>query len=103
MALMLDLKIRLKTEHSKSLDDVMRLMWQRFGREQTGYTYRDYKETCEEVYGGSLEHYFDSYISGTSAFEDELAQLFPHFGFSFNLKHSEKSNERAYGFRLTDK
>jgi predicted metalloprotease with PDZ domain len=102
LALILDLKIRVNTDHHKSLDDVMRLMWERFGKREVGYSYADYKKICEEVYGASLKEYFDHYISGTAAFENELATLFPQFGLKFLLTHSEKPEEARYGLKLAE-
>ncbi|WP_339608798.1 M61 family peptidase [uncultured Roseivirga sp.] len=102
LALILDLKIRLRSGHQRSLDDVMRLMWQRFGKNQAGYTYQDYQNVCEEVYGVSLQDYFENYVSGTSPLENELKELFPQFGLSFNLKRAEKLEEKIYGLKLAE-
>lgn len=102
LALILDLKIRLRSVHQRSLDDVMRLMWQKFGKNQAGYTYQDYQNVCEEVYGDSLQYYFENYVSGTSPLEKELKVLFPQFGLSFNLKPAEKPEEKIYGLKLAE-
>src|SRR5690606_39012483 len=48
-ALILDLYIRKKFNHSRSLDDIMRLLWQRFGKPFVGYSLDDYKSIAEEV------------------------------------------------------
>ncbi|KYG81821.1 putative metalloprotease with PDZ domain [Roseivirga ehrenbergii] len=101
LALILDLKIRLRSGHQRSLDDVMRLMWQKFGKNQAGYTYQDYQNVCEEVYGDSLQYYFENYVSGTSPLEKELKVLFPQFGLSFHVKPSEKL-EKIYGLKLAE-
>ncbi|WP_421976744.1 M61 family metallopeptidase [Roseivirga seohaensis] len=102
LALILDLKIRLRSGHQRSLDDVMRLMWQKFGKNQAGYIYQDYQNVCEEVYGDSLQYYFENYVSGTSPLEKELKVLFPQFGLSFNLKPAEKPEEKIYGLKLAE-
>lgn len=102
LALILDLKIRSRSDHQRSLDDVMRLMWQRFGKDQTGYTYYDYQNTCEEVYGASLQNYFKNYVSGTSPLEKELKELLPQFGLSFNVKPADKPEEKIYGLKLAE-
>tara|TARA_R110000796_G_scaffold185330_2_gene302126 strand:- start:216961 stop:218631 length:1671 start_codon:yes stop_codon:yes gene_type:complete len=102
LALILDLKIRLCSDHQKSLDDVMRLMWQRFGKNQAGYTYQDYQNVCEEVYGHSLQDYFENYVSGTSPLEKELKELLPQFSLSFNVKPAKKLEEKIYGLKLAE-
>lgn len=99
-ALILDLKIRLKTQSEKSLDDVMRLMWQRHGKDLSGYTYKDYQSAAEFTYGASLDYYFNDFISGTKAYEYELEQLLTAFGLSFELKASTKSEETGFGIRV---
>ena len=102
LALVLDLKIRLRSGHQRSLDDVMRLMWQRFGKNQAGYTYQDYQNVCEEVYGHSLQDYFENYVSGTSPLEKELKELLPQFSLSFNVKPAKKLEEKIYGLKLAE-
>jgi predicted metalloprotease with PDZ domain len=102
LALILDLKIRVNTDHHKSLDDVMNLMWERFGKSEAGYSYGDYKHVCEEVYGASLKEYFDDYISGTTTFENELSALFPQIGLSFALSASAKPEEKHFGIKLIE-
>jgi predicted metalloprotease with PDZ domain len=102
LALILDLRIRIKTDHKKSLDDVMRLMWIRFGETQKGYTFEDYQQVCEKVYGSSLSDYFEHYISGTEPFEKELSMLFPQFGLDFEFKPSAKPEEMRFGIKLTE-
>ncbi|MFN3851813.1 MAG: M61 family metallopeptidase [Spirosomataceae bacterium] len=69
-AQILDLFIQKQTNQQKSLDDVMRLLWQRFGKPFIGYSYEDYKEICEEVAGVSLDWYFDVCIRGNDSLEE---------------------------------
>lgn len=69
-ALILDIMIRQKYKEEKSLDDVMRLLWTKYGNMQAGYTYDDIVLICEEVYGQSLTEYFNVLIAGNkSVFE----------------------------------
>lgn len=100
LALILDLKIRIDSGHKKSLDDVMKLMWIRFGENKKGYSFKDYQLVCEEVHGTSLSDYFEHYILGTQPFEKELLVLFPHFGLKFELQSSIKPEERLFGIKL---
>jgi predicted metalloprotease with PDZ domain len=58
VALILDLKIRQKYKEKKSLDDVMKILWSKFGEQKRGYTYKDVQKICEKVYGDSLREYF---------------------------------------------
>jgi predicted metalloprotease with PDZ domain len=70
VALILDIKIRRKFKEKKSLDDVMRLLWKRFGGMKKGYSYKDIQEICEKVYGASLREYFELAIEGNQPIFD---------------------------------
>ena len=73
VALGLDLTIRAATGGKKSLDDVMRALWTRYGRdfysdgEGTGQGIGEAEalDLFEEVSGVNLKRYFDRYIHGT--------------------------------------
>jgi predicted metalloprotease with PDZ domain len=69
VALILDLYLRKKYDHTRSLDDVMRLLWQRFGKPFVGYSYEDYRAIVVEVAGEPLDWYWDECIEGTTPLE----------------------------------
>ncbi|MCE7994613.1 MAG: M61 family metallopeptidase [Roseivirga sp.] len=99
-ALILDLKIRLKTDSKKSLDDVMRLMWNKHGKDLSGYSFSDYQNAAEHIYGGKLNAYFEEIVCGTKAYEHELELLLSAFGLAFELKASVKTEEAGFGIRI---
>ena len=101
-ALILDLKIRLKWDHNRSLDDVMRLMWEKYGRECLGYTFEDYQSAAEQVFGESLDEYFNNYINGLEPFENALTPLIEACGLEFKLVESSKAEERNFGLRTQE-
>jgi predicted metalloprotease with PDZ domain len=65
VSLLLDLEIRKQTMNLRSLDDVMKTMFERFPLGGTGYTVEDFRKVAEEVAGTSLKKFFDSYVDGT--------------------------------------
>jgi predicted metalloprotease with PDZ domain len=82
LGMLLDLEIRSRTEGEKSLDDLLRTMYQKFyegtGREAAGtartyyapgrgYEEKDILTSANEVLGagGGLDSFFDSYVRGT--------------------------------------
>ena len=65
VSLMLDLLIRAKHQNRRSLNDVMRLMWHRFGIEEVGFTPCQLKETIESVAEVNLDEFFQRYIDET--------------------------------------
>jgi predicted metalloprotease with PDZ domain len=80
VALILDLEIRLKTQHSSSLETVMKLMWEQFGKPYIGYSLKDYQTIAEKVYGESLTWYFEECVAGNSPLEERLRKLLAQFG-----------------------
>ena len=101
-ALILDLTIRLKFSNKKSLDDVMRLMWQKHGEDLSGYSFEDYQIAAEDILEESLADYFQNIIRGTKPYENYLKALFSAFGFQFGLVSALKFEEAQLGFRLTE-
>jgi predicted metalloprotease with PDZ domain len=71
-AQILDLHIRKVSSHTLSLDDVMRLMWEQFGKPFKGYSMEDYQAVCEEVANEKLDWYFDVCIKGNESLFDLL-------------------------------
>lgn len=66
VALLLDFEIRHQTKNAKSLDDVMRLLYQKFYREkQRGFTEKEFWAACESIAGKSLTAIYD-YVHSTA-------------------------------------
>jgi predicted metalloprotease with PDZ domain len=60
LGLLLDLKIRNETKNRKSLDDVMRTLYQKFYREKKrGFTDAEFREVCESTAGVPLAEIFE--------------------------------------------
>jgi predicted metalloprotease with PDZ domain len=75
--LALDLQIRRRTEGARSLDDVIRLLWQRFGA--TGEPHPDnLQPVFEDATGLGLGEVFDRQIRGTA--DPELVEELRHVG-----------------------
>lgn len=68
VALLLDLRIRRATANARSLDDVMRLLWERFGEPDVGFPAGEVERVATEVAGEDLSTWFDAMLRGT----DEL-------------------------------
>ena len=85
-ALILDLEIRQLTHDEQSLDDVMRLMWQRFGKTGIGYAHQDYAQIVEETVGAPMAEYFETCISGTAPLQNRLAKVLQHVGLELQMQ-----------------
>lgn len=73
----MDLQIRRRTEGARSLDDVLRLMWTRYGSRGEPHP-DDLQGVFEEATGLSLGDVFDKQIRGTQ--DPELAEELRHVG-----------------------
>ncbi len=80
VALILDLYLRRKSDHARSLDDVMRRMWQEFGKPYIGYTYDDYKRIVEEIAGDKLDWYWAECIESATPLEARLNEMLAFVG-----------------------
>ncbi|OED12261.1 M61 family metallopeptidase [Burkholderia sp. A2] len=83
VALAFDLAIRARTRNRKSLDDVMRLLWQRYGRDfyrgkQAGVDENEVETLIEEATGVALGRLFADAVHGTR--DLPLGELFAPFG-----------------------
>jgi predicted metalloprotease with PDZ domain len=86
VGLAFDLTIRAKTGGAKSLDDVMRALWERYGRDfyagasgsGRGVTEKDVEALFDEISGVRLKSIFDRYVRGTE--DIPLAKLYAAFG-----------------------
>jgi predicted metalloprotease with PDZ domain len=77
VALLLDLELRRRSRGRRSLDDVLLLLYERFGEREVGYPDKAVREAAEEVARGSLKTFFDRYVDGTEEldFEEPMDEL----------------------------
>ena len=64
LGLLLDLEIRNKSNNAKSLDDVLRFIYQEFFKKGRNYTPEDFQKTAEMMAGSSLDQFFSKYVRG---------------------------------------
>ncbi|MDO1448275.1 M61 family peptidase [Rhodocytophaga aerolata] len=90
-ALILDLELRQLTNDARSLDDVMRYLWQHFGPMEKGYTLVDYKKAVATVAGKDYTQYFEECIEGTSSLENRLKQALSYVGCVLQTQPNEQN------------
>jgi predicted metalloprotease with PDZ domain len=110
VTLLLDLGIRIRHQNEQSFDDVMRLMWQQFGKDEIGFTPAQLQQTIEAVAGFDLSDFFRCYLDGLDPlpFDEYLVgfglklvsnvdegQLPPFVGLTLNGDRSVKFVESA--------
>ena len=68
LGMLLDLTVRDATDGARGLDDVMRLLMERYYAQGRGYPEDGFQAAAEEIAGRSLDEFFARYVAGT----DEL-------------------------------
>jgi len=80
VAMILDLYLRKKSNHEVSLDTVMQILWQRFGKPFIGYTIEDYQNIVEEVADEKLDWYWQDCIFTNEPLETRLNEALGFVG-----------------------
>ncbi|HYE13337.1 MAG TPA: PDZ domain-containing protein [Pyrinomonadaceae bacterium] len=64
VGMLLDLEIRRRSKGSRSLDDVMRYLYEEFAKKNRNYTPEDFRRAAERAAGSGLEEFFRRYVAG---------------------------------------
>lgn len=93
VALALDLTIRRETANARSLDDVMRALWERHGKTGVGVPEDGVERMAEEMSGVDLRAFFDRALRST---EDlPLTELLAAFGIDLTLRAAESEQDKG--------
>lgn len=99
-ALLLHLQLLKCTNGKRSLDDVMRLLWQRHGITGIGYTMEDYKKIVNETAEQPMDEYFDRYITGKDDLACAIIRLADQMNCCAETVYSPHTWERRFGMGL---
>ena len=99
LAFMVDVLTLKNTDNTKRLDDVMKLMYERFGKTGEGYSENDYKTCIEEVSGLDFTKFFEKYVWGHNSYEELLLECLNYVGLELITNPSSKHNEAKFGFK----
>lgn len=106
VALGLDLHLRAETQGKKSLDDVMRALWKKFGKDfyakaasgkQQGLGEDEFAGLVEQVTGVNIKRFIDKYVKGTD--DVPLAKLYANF--AVDCVDTSVSKKAALNVRVT--
>ena len=73
IGLLLDLEIRKRSNGTKSLDDVLRHLYQNFYKANKNYAPEDFQRTAELMAGGSLDEFFTKFVRGREELDYDRA------------------------------
>jgi predicted metalloprotease with PDZ domain len=93
VALALDLQIRARTRGRRSLDDLMRALWQRYGQTGEGVSEEGIEQTASEIAGVRLTGFFDRALRSTQ--ELQLAQPLREMGLEMHVRPAESWSDRG--------
>ncbi len=99
VSMLLDLEIMHSTKGEKSLDDVMRAMYERYylGKKR-GFTDDEYQAVVEEVAGKKLDDFWRKYVYGTE--QPDYQTYFNYVGLRL-MDENEDKEELALGVNLS--
>jgi predicted metalloprotease with PDZ domain len=98
-AMMTDLLIRKNTDHGSSLDEVMRNLYNDFGKKGRGYTDHDYISLVSHCAKSNMADFFLDFVYGTEDDSDILMEVLDYAGLELNIRPSLFDSERFYGFK----
>lgn len=90
--MMLDITIRTASNGAKSLDDVMRHLYNEFYKKGRNYTSEDFQKASEMAAGKNLDDFFSKYVRGEA--EIDYAGIMK--GIGLDVTSSQSNKNRAY-------
>ncbi|AGA88980.1 putative protease with the C-terminal PDZ domain [Thioflavicoccus mobilis 8321] len=91
VALALDLKMRRESQGARSLDDLMRALWERHGRTGVGVAERGVETLASEIAGCDLGGFFEGALDGTC--DLDLGPLLADVGIAMRLRPARGSTD----------
>ncbi len=89
---LLDIEIRTASGGAKSLDDLMRFLYDEFSKKNKNYTPADYQKISETIAGKSLDDFFKKYVRGTA--DIDYNAIFS--GIGLKLETGEEGIKQAF-------
>ncbi len=97
--MMLDATIRSASNGAKSLDDVLRYLYEEFGKKNRNFTPEDFQKASELAAGRSLDDFFTKYVRGEAEIDYEAILA----GVGIAVSATEPNSGKAYiGADLAD-
>ncbi len=100
VTLLLHIILKSKTEDSISFHDIVRMMWQRFGKEEKGYTYEEFLELMQEAGGEECAVLARELIETTTPLETLFNTYLPRVGATLEGSFPESPWEMMLGIKL---
>lgn len=100
LALIADVAIRMATDNRRSLDDAMRLLYDRVGKTSAGYTEDDYFSALESVAATSFADFRTTFFEQANDYGNALRQALDWLGLELQDNDPANSFEADFGFKI---
>jgi len=100
VAFMTDVFILKNTNNKKSLNEVMKMLYQDFAQQGKGVSDKDYKTVVEQVARVSFTSIYTNFIHGTVDFTAQLKESLNYIGCELKIEPSPLHNEAYLGFKV---
>ncbi|MCF6289247.1 MAG: M61 family peptidase [Proteobacteria bacterium] len=94
---LLDKEIRTLTDNKKSLDDLSRLLYQRYANAKHGYTSYNVRQLLQEITSNDFVQFWSDYVDGTQ--EIDFTELLKFYGLKINKIKSKSENNLSLGIQ----
>ena len=93
IALAIDLTIQQVTNNKKSLDDLMRLLWNEYGKPGKGLAENEIEQLLSQIAGQDLTEFFANYLYGSQ--DLPLDNLLRTVGIDFHLRSANSVDDKG--------
>lgn len=99
VAFMTDVFILKNTNNQKSLNTVMKKLYEDFALKGKGVSDADYKATVEEIAGTSFDYIYNNFLHGKEDYTIHLKECLQYIGCDIEITPSKNYNESTLGFK----
>ncbi len=100
VAFMTDIFIMKCTNNQKSLNDVMKTLYNDFAKQGKGVSDTDYKSVIEQVAGTSYDEIYTNFLHGNVDYTSSLKEALNYIGCDIEIQPSKNYNEAHLGFKV---
>lgn len=100
IAFITDVFILKSTNNQKSLNDVMKILYDDFAKQGKGIADIDYKNVVEQVAGASYDNIYHHFIHGNKDYKDSIKESLTYIGCDLKIAPSDKVNEAMFGLMV---
>lgn len=101
VALMIDLQMRQSTRNEKSLDDLVRYLWSRYGQRDVGFSPDEFADALDLVAEGDYDEFLDRYVRSTV--ELPLEEVLAQAGLVLEARRKEETPAAWVGLTLEER